>query len=261
MAGFPPQFPNSVGGSEGSITADTDIDIVNTALIQLGQSPISAFGQNSGSGIILQASYNRSRDDLLRRQPWNFARQWVSLALLSQAPLNLDILPTGDDGPGLLTFTGAYQLPNDCLRVFRFSPRDAHWRIIGRNIYTDAIPQVNTAPLLGLQPPDNNGSANQPTGGFIGAPMPIGVEYIRLITNPVQWDANFRMCFVFKLMKELAFGITGLMQAYTLAKNEFDDAMSTAAVTNGIENWPDQFWNSDLNTVRYGYIGVSLQGY
>src|SRR5215469_16980297 len=160
MAGLPPVFPGRIAGAEGSISAETDIDIVNTALIQLAQNPISAFGQNSGTALILQSSYNRSRDDLLRRQPWNFARSWQALAGLDAAPLNLDIMPSPDDGPGLVTFTHAYQLPVDCLRVFRFSPKDATWRIIGRRIYTDAIPPTTVGVLLGLEPPNTNGADN-----------------------------------------------------------------------------------------------------
>lgn len=261
MAGFPPQFPSSIGGSEGAKTADTDIDIVNTALIMLGQNPISGFGQNSGSGLILQASYNRSRDDLMRKQPWNFARRWKALAQLQAAPINMDIIPAADNGPGLVTFTRAFELPNDCIRVFRFSPKDANWRLVGRHILTDAIPSLNPGPLLGLEPPNSNGADNVPGNSSFGAPLSVSIEYLKLETNPVMWDANFRQCFVWKLVKELAFGIAGLLQAYQAAKVEYDAALADAATVNGIENWPDPFWNSDLNNVRYGYIGISLEGY
>jgi len=261
-AGFPPpHYPGQISGSEGTRIAETDIDIVNTALIQLGQTPITAFGQNSGTGLILQASYNRSRDDLLRRQPWNFARSWSALASLTDVPLNMDIIPTASDGPGLVTYSHAYQLPIDCIRVFRFSPKDAHWRIVGRRIYTDAVPPSTVGVLLGLEPSNSNGSDNVPTQGTIGSPVTVGLEYISRITDPDRWDTTFRQAFVFKLMKEMAFGITGLMQAYQMAKTEYDDIMKDAASLNGIENWPDPFWDSDLNSVRYGYIGVTIEGY
>jgi len=262
-AGFPPaHYPGQISGAEGSITAETNIDIINTVLINLGQSPITAFGQNSGSGIILESSYNRSRDDLLRRQPWNFARSWAQLTMLEATPLGLDIMPTASDGPGLVTFTAAYQLPIDCIRVFRFSPRDAHWRIVGRRIYTDAVPANTSGPLLGLEPPNSNGADNMPSSvTTIGPTVTTGIEYISRITDPYRWDTTFRQCFVFKLMKEMAFGITGLMQAYQMAKSEFDDCMKEAAALNGVENWPDAYWNTDLNTPRYGYVGVTIEGY
>jgi hypothetical protein len=89
----------------------------------------------------------------------------------------------------------------------------------------------------------------------------VGIEYIKQVTNPVEWDANFRQCFVWKLAKEMAFGITGLAQAYQLAKGEYDECMGDAAVINGIEQWPDAYWNTDLNNARYGYVTISTQGY
>jgi len=248
--------------SEGAITAATDIDIVNAALLNLGQTTISQFGQNIGTGRVEQASYNMSRDDLLRRQPWNFARKWASLALLTEVPVGLDFMPETAGSPGLVQFTRAFALPIDAIRIFRFSPKDAHWRIIGKALYTDATPPTTTAPLLGLQPLGNNGTDNQPSSATtIGPPLSVGIEYIRQETDPNMWDASFRQCFVFKLMKEMAMGITGLNQAYMIAKGEYDDAMAQAAAINGIENWPDEYWNTDLTTPRYGYIGVTIQGY
>lgn len=247
--------------AEDSVTAETDIDIVNTALVNMGQNPVTDFGQQSGTGIILQASYNRSRNDLLRKQPWNFARKWVSLSLLAQAPVNLDFMPETAGGPGLVSFINAFQLPTDCLRVFRFSPKNAHWRIVGRQIYTDAVPATNVGPLLGLEIPNTNGGDNVPGGGQFGAPIAVGIEYIQQVTDPQIWDANFRQCFVWKLQKEMSMGITGLAQMYKVAKDEYDQSMADASVVNGLENWPDEWWETDLATVRYGYVGVTIEGY
>lgn len=246
--------------SEGAITAKTDINIVNTALLRLNQNPIEAFGQNPGTGLIMQASYNYSRDALLRLQPWSFARKWAQLQQLNQVPLNLDIIPDGSS-PGVIVYTGAYQLPNDCLRVFRFSPRYAHFRIVGKTIYTDAIPNIALPPLLGVQPPNSNGADNLPQNGQAGAPVALGIEYIYLVDNPEFWDSSFIDCFIWKLCKELSFGVTGLMQVYQMADKEYTDALGNAAIINGLENWPDPFWNSELNDVRYSYVGMSIESW
>ena len=243
--------------SEGAITGKTDIDIVNTALIRLGQSPVNAFGQNPGTGLIMQSSYNISRDELLRKQPWSFAKTWITLAQLNQTPINLDIIPP-ESSPGVITFTAAYQLPNDCLRVFRVSPKDSHWRVVGRTLYSDSIASPNLPPLLGVQTPTSNGNDNMPQNGLTGNPVSTGIEYIRQSTDPQEWDSLFLGCFIWKLCKELAFGITGLTQAYQMAKGEYDEAIRDAATTNGIETYPDPFWNSDLNDVRYGYSGLNF---
>jgi hypothetical protein len=244
----------------GSITTHSDIDVINTVLIRLGQSPIAQFGQNAGSGLIMQSSYNVSRDALLRKQPWSFAKKWVPINLLSVAPVNLDILPD-PTGPGFTQFTGAYQLPNDCLRVFRFSPKQATWRIVGRQIYTDAIPPTIIGVPLGLQPLGSDGPDNQPRMGSIGAPISVGIEYIRQEVDPNQWDALFYETFIWKLMMELSFGITGLLQSYGMASKEYEKCLVDAAVVNGLETWPDPYWSTELTDPRYGYVGVTIQGY
>lgn len=246
--------------SEGAITAKTDIDIVNTALIRLGQNPISAFGQNPGTGLIMQSSYNMSRDELLRKQPWSFAKSWAALAQLTALPaVNLDIIPVAS-GPGMVTFTAAFQLPNDCLRVFRVSPKSMHWRVIGRILYTDCGPLPALPPLLGLEPPNSNGSDNMPQNGVAGISVTLGIEYIAQSTDPQQWDSLFMGCFVWKICKELAFGITGLKDGYEMAKTEYDEAIRDAATTNGIETWPDPYWNTDLTDARYGYSIINFEG-
>lgn len=247
-------------GAEGSLTQQNDLGIVNTALTRLAQNPINSFGQNSGSGIILQSAYNYSRDALLRLQPWNFARRWVSLAELPSVPVNLDIIPNGSS-PGMVALSQAFQLPNECLRVFRFSPKDATWRIVGRAIYTDAIPAQVPGQLLGLQPPNSDGSDNVPSSTSTGAPATVGIEYIRLIEDCMQWDSLFLEAFIWKLCKEMAFGVTGLLAAYEMASTEYTASLANAATANGIENWPDPFWNTDLTDVRYGYVGVTIEGY
>src|ERR1039457_6591605 len=139
----------------------TDIDIANRALVRMGQSRISAFGENTGTGLILQSDYECERDSLLRTIPWNFARKRVNLAMLSIAPIPFDMQPNSS-GPGSVVMTGAFQLPIDFLRLYRFAPREAHWRIIGNQIYTDAASQINTNQLLGLEPINLDGSDNQP---------------------------------------------------------------------------------------------------
>jgi hypothetical protein len=248
-------------GAAGSITAQSDLNIVNTALLRMGQAPIEAFGQFIGTAQVTQAAYNTSRDGLLRLQPWNFARAWTPLTMLDVVPVNLDIIPEAA-APGVIVFTYAYKLPLNCLRVYRFAPKDAHWRQIGRTLLTDAAPAQVRGQLLGTQTPSSNDPFNSPSSsGPTGIPNSVGIEYVRLVEDCTQWDSLFTNAFIWKLCLELSFGITGLMQQYTMAKQEYTDALQNAAMVNGIENWADPFWNTDLNNVRYGYVGVTIEGY
>lgn len=236
----------------------TDLEIMNTALGRLGQSPIVSFGQNIGTGLLSIQNYNQERDALLRKIPWNFARRWTTLAMLQTAPLALDIAPNSA-APGSIQMTAAFQLPLDCLRVYRFSPRDAHWRIIGRQVYTDAIPAVNLGILLGLQPLSSDGSDNQPpTPSNVSSAQNLGIEYISRITDTTQFDDMFTETFIWKLCKDLAFGVTGLREVFVMAEQEYVKSLNDASAVNGMENWPDEYWNTTLTDVRYGYVGTSI---
>lgn len=246
-------------GAEGSLTQQNDLGIINAALTRLGQPPIPSFGSNAGGAVILQSSYNYSRDALFRLQPWNFARTWVSLAQLNSVVVNLDIIPN-PTSPGMVALSNAFQLPNDCLRAFRFSPKGATWRIVGRAIYTDAIPSAFTGQLLGLEPPNSDGADNVPASTNSFAPVTVGIEYIKQVTDCTQWDSLFTEAFIWKIAKELSFGVTGIKDIYDMCASEYGIAIGNAAVANGIENWPDPFWCADLVDVRYGYTGVTIEG-
>src|SRR6185312_15087672 len=107
----------------------SDTDIANQALIMLGSAPINSLNDSSNQGISVKTLYYAARDGLLREIPWNFARKQVALSQLAAVPINLDILPNVS-GPGNIVYTGAFALPLDFLRMYRFSPQTAHWRLI-----------------------------------------------------------------------------------------------------------------------------------
>ena len=207
----------------------------------------------------MKSNFDQVRDALLRMRPWNFARRWVNLAMLNIIPIPLDILPNSAS-PGAVKFTAAYQLPNDYLRLYRFSPKDTHWRIIGRQIYSDAIPSSNSGPLLGLQPLGSDGPDNQPPTPT-NVPMDsVGIEYIRRVTDTTEMDPLFIDAFIWKLVKDVSFGVSGLISAYQMAKQELKDAMEEASAVCGMEQWPDEFYNTDLSDVRFGYSGLGVGG-
>lgn len=237
----------------------TDLEIANRVLSRLGQNQITQFGENTGTGLLLFSEYSNSRDALLRSIPWNFARKWANLALLVPAPLSLNFEPVSA-GPGSIVYTGAYQLPQDFLRLYRFSPRSAHWRLVGEQLYTDAIPATNFGQLLGLQPLGSDGPDNQPPTPSNPSSDSVGIEYIYQVTDPTLFDPMFEDVFTWKLLKELSFGITGLLEMFRIAESQFKDHFAEAATVNGMENSPDEFFNTDLNDVRYGYSALGTTG-
>jgi hypothetical protein len=237
----------------------SDIEIANNVLIRLGQQTITQFGENPGTGLLLKSTYETSRDALLRTIPWNFARRWANLAQLVAAPLSLNFAPNSGS-PGGIVFTGAYQLPQDFIRLYRFSPSSAHWRLIGQQIYTDAVPANVIGQLLGLQPLGSDGPDNQPSTPTNPSTSTVGIEYIYRVTDPTLFDPMFTDLFTWKLIKELSFGITGLLEMFRIAEQEYKGQLADAAAVNGMENVPDEFFNTDLTDVRYGYSSLGTSG-
>ena len=84
--------------------AVSQVDICNFALAKIGsESFITDINENTKPARFFRATYNLSRNSLLRQHLWRFARKRAVLAPLSTA----------------LDFESGYvfQLPSDCLRV------------------------------------------------------------------------------------------------------------------------------------------------
>lgn len=234
-----------------------DIDIVNAALAATGATQINAFNEDDDNARTAAALYTKNRNMLLRKIPWNFARVFAPLSQLAALPYNLDIISPADRGTGSVSWTGAFQLPNNCLRVYRFSPKDANWRIVGKALYTDAVPPPPPAQLLGAQPPNANGS-NTPSASTVGSPVVLGIEYITLILDPKQFDTLFVEALIAKMKMDMAFGVVGLSEIVKTSTQEYHEAIQEAASVNGMENWPDPGFDTTLVDVRMGYTSIAV---
>jgi len=108
----------------------SSVSICSAALVGLGKTPISSFGD---SGALAQACailYPDERDSLLRSHPWNCATKRALLAPLSDAPV--------------FGYGAAFPLPSDFLRLLSvgdrwvfdgpFSNGYRGYKIEGRNI-------------------------------------------------------------------------------------------------------------------------------
>ena len=107
----------------------TPTDIVNQALGLLGESAISGYDENLPVARAARAHYETTRDSLLRRHRWNFARQRAELSQLAEAPA--------------FGFAHKYALPSDCLRVLQLNGLsalecEADFEIEGLELLTDA---------------------------------------------------------------------------------------------------------------------------
>jgi len=99
------------------------LDIVNGALIEMGETPLQSLTEDTESAITANYIYDQVYHDLLSKAPWRFAVTKQTLSQLVAAPLN--------------EWTYQYQIPSDCVRVLRVYP-DQDYDIYGDTIYSKA---------------------------------------------------------------------------------------------------------------------------
>lgn len=95
------------------------IDIVNSALAELGEQALSSMSEDSEPAIVANQVYEQVYWDLLSKAPWRFATKKATLSLLVTDPLN--------------EWASQFQMPSDCLRVIRVFPDQDY------DIYQDKI--------------------------------------------------------------------------------------------------------------------------
>lgn len=237
-----PPFPPSMSQSL------SDTDICNAALVEIGAKTITALSDTSTEGQACAAKYFIARDAALRSHPWNFARKWQALNQLATAPLALLIKPDPHFQSSII-FTGAYQLPPDCIRVFRAAPFNYNFRIVGTQLYTDAPAQALTSgsftgaqPGVGLPPANNTTNPNQ-----------VGIEYVSRTTDPTQFDSMFVDALVAKVAAELAWTLTANQGLRDSKLKEYEAKLMEAWYADGAENWQDELYNNVLTDVRNIY--------
>jgi len=220
-------------------------DICNAALLKLGASTIASLSDTSAQGLACNGLYTIARDALLRSHPWTFARVWTNLAQLATAPLPLTIKPDPHFQSEII-FTGAYQLPSDCIRVYRAAPFNYNFRIVGSQLYTDAPPQsVSNSLFIGAEPGVGLPPATNTTN-----PNVCGIEYISRDTDPTTFDSMFVDALVCKMAMELCFPITASMELKKDLEQEFIQKLNEAWFVDGAENWSDELYNNVLTDVR-----------
>lgn len=93
----------------------SDVEIANSALLDMGESPINSLDQLEERAKTIKAVFASQRDWLLEQHPWNFAKARTSLAPLMDAPL--------------YGFSTAMKLPADFLSLLSTEPKLREYRV------------------------------------------------------------------------------------------------------------------------------------
>ncbi len=102
------------------------VHLVNSALIRIGELPITSLTENSREAILANQLYEKVRDDVMASYPWNSAMKREALPKLATAPA--------------FGFSNQHQLPPDFLRLYRLEDNSLLFRIEGRTILSDEDP-------------------------------------------------------------------------------------------------------------------------
>ncbi len=106
----------------------TKVDIINYALIKIGDSMISSPTENTPRAKTMNLLFDGIRDDLLRSNPWNFAIKQTGLAANPTAPV--------------FGYETAYDIPNDLIKMLS-TEDNISFVIEGRQILTDTSGTLN----------------------------------------------------------------------------------------------------------------------
>lgn len=100
------------------------IDIINLAMIAIGQQPLVSLSDNTKAARLVLAMYDSRRDAVLQEHPWKFATKRTTLSSpVSTAPA--------------FGWSYAYQLPADFIRFVKMLHLDRQFKIEGGQILSN----------------------------------------------------------------------------------------------------------------------------
>lgn len=194
------------------------INIINRALIKMGQPTISSTAQDP-NGRIYGLVYEDVRDWLLAAHPWRFAIKRAVLAKDEEKPIS--------------GFAYAYTLPSDFLSLYRFQ---------------DGFKQPNYSDNIRVSDERYSIEGNKI---LCDVADKLYVTYISRVEDPNRFSVWFRESLIAKLAAEYT---PRLKQSANLAKSyneEFLGYLRQAEINNDLmtdsETMPDASWVSIRN--------------
>src|SRR3569623_1719834 len=141
-----------------------DTQVANLALSAIGtRSTIASLSEDSTEAQTVQLWYNQTRDSLLRKLPWNWARRQVAMAVYKAAagtPEN----PNGALPEPPWPWKYSYAWPADCLSARYILPRfTLHDSVISPPLttgQTSEVPKPRTPPIKFLVAGDRDTDQN-----------------------------------------------------------------------------------------------------
>lgn len=184
----------------------SEIQVANRALTKLGSNRITSLTDDVKAARSISSCFEDIRDDELRSHRWQFAMKRISLAALSEAPA--------------FGFARQYALPPDFLRL---------------DMINDEYPAAVMDNYIGAETQEYMIEGNLI---LTDIEAPLKLRYISRVTDPNQWDVNFREAMASRLAMEICEDLTQSDTKKQSAAGDYKRAITQAVRTNSIEKPP-----------------------
>ncbi len=105
------------------MAGSSQIDIVNAALLELGEQPLTSLDDDAEAAVVASTIYDQVKQDLLSKAPWRFAMKKADLSLDTATPLN--------------EWASQFTAPTDLVRLVRVYP-DQAYDVYGGKVYASS---------------------------------------------------------------------------------------------------------------------------
>lgn len=210
----------------------TKLEIINLALIRIGESPVTSLDEGSTAARTADLLYDASRRAILRDSDWNFAVKDVLLT-----PVDTDEAPA------------VFAVPADCLRVMR---------VYDKAKFNTKYSNTKSPEFHGMWESASDISAQysrctkewfkvQGDKLYTYARTPLCV-YVRDEEDASKFDAKFAEALTYKLAGELAMPVRQSESLTASMLNAYQNVVATAATESMNE--------LDTNRSRNPYVEV-----
>lgn len=187
------------------------VDICNSALIKLGAEPISALSDNTKQARLCNLRYDMILKAVLRSAPWGFAVKRASLTPI------IETLEFGDET--------VFQLPADCVKVWKLNDGLSKYKIEGTKLLSDDIDVAE-------------------------------IYYVSSAISPTTFDFVFMEAVACSLAADLAYALTQSQSLVQGLMGMSEWWMGQARSYNSQEQTPDSF---KFDTFLNSRLGMEIE--
>ena len=192
------------------------IEIVNRALVKIGQARISSIDENSKGATSIRTVYDQVRDTLMQAYIWNFTKTRVQLAADTAAPL--------------FGFQYRYRLPAGTLRVLGIADSSEPTRnyTSSRNAFKHEDEFIYTD---------------------VGAPLNLFIT--QKVEEAGKYPPDFTNLLSLDIALDIFYDVTKGTERYSALRQDREVALRRAKMNHAIENSPEVMAASEWVDSRF----------